>query len=58
MKLSLILCSVILALVVVPELVAAKPKVPQPGLDEKFEGTILKPKLFHKDISVIFPSLY
>ena len=42
MKLTLILCSVMLALVVVPELVAAraKPELPRPGLDEKFEGTV------------------
>ena len=42
MKLSMILCSLVLALIVVAELVAAraKPKVPRPGLDEKFVGTV------------------
>ena len=44
MKLSLISCSLVLAFVVVPvpDLVAprAKPKVPRPGLDEKFVGTV------------------
>ena len=41
MKLTLILYSVMLALVVVPELVAARatPKMLRPSLDEKVEGT-------------------